>query len=207
MSDEPRRTALSWGGVFLALFLLAGAADRIGDRGFEGRCGNDESEAFDGISLPPLSDGVLGKIASGLFVGDHYYRSPPEDPLMEYDESSVFAGQIPSALGPKDPIVVVFGHSLFCGTAGCKAYILEWIDGDWRVAIGITAYNFIDEAVVWAAKGPVRGQWPLENNKLSAPKCIQPPAHGRPLLVSQTDGFIWRDGQWRYFCRRCDAWR
>jgi hypothetical protein len=208
MSDERRRAALSWGGAFLGLFLLAAAADRIGDRGFEGRCGDDSTEAAAEVSIPPLSGGVLREIAVRLIEDDPSlsmnFRSPAEDPLMEFDERNVFAGQIPSGLGSIDPIAVVIGHSLYCGTAGCKAYILEWVDNDWRVATRIDAYNFIDEAIVWMAKGPVRGQWSRENNKLSAPMCIQPPAHGRPLLVSQTAGYIWRNGAWQSFCRRCN---
>jgi hypothetical protein len=208
MSDERRRAALSWGGAFLALLLLAAAADRIGDRGFEGRCGDDQVEVAEKISILPLADDAFREIVMNLIESDRYlseyFRSPPQDPLMEFDESNVFAGQIPSGLGPLDPIIVVIGHSLYCGTAGCKAYILEWVDNDWRVATRIDAYNFIDEAIVWMAKGPVRGQWDRANNNLSAPMCIQPPAYGRPLLVSQTAGYIWRNGQWRYFCRRCN---
>lgn len=208
MSVETRRAALSWGGAFLALFLLAAAADRIADRGFEGRCGTNESEAAIKVPIPSLSGNVFREIAMTLIGSEPHlsqnFRSPPDDPLMEFDESKIFAGQIPSGLGAKDPVIVVIGHSLYCGTAGCEAYILEWINDDWRVATGAEAYNFIDEAIIWKAKGPIRGQWERGNNKLSAPMCVQPPAHGRPLLVTETTGYIWRSGEWRLFCRRCD---
>lgn len=208
MSDETRRAALSWGGAFLALILLAAAVERIGARGFEGRCGGEEVESVERISIPPLAHDEYRDIAMNLIARDRslsrHFRSPATDSSMEFDERHVFAGRIPSGLGDRDPIIVAIGHSLYCGTAGCSAYLLERIEGEWRVATGIDAYNFIDEAVVWAAKGPIRGQWDLNIHELRAPMCIQPPAHGRPLLVSQTTGYLWRNGEWRLFCRRCN---
>jgi hypothetical protein len=208
MSGDDHSAALSWGGAFLGLLLLAAAAERIGDRGFEGRCGDSESESIELISIPPLAHDEYRDIAMNLIARDRslsrHFRSPATDTLMEFDERNVFAGRIPSGLGDRDPIVVVIGHSLYCGTAGCSAYLFERNDGEWRVATGIDAYNFIDEAVVWAAKGPVRGQWDLNIQQLRAPQCVQPPAHGRPLLVSQTTGYLRRNGEWRLFCRRCD---
>jgi hypothetical protein len=73
-----------------------------------GGCGGDSTEVFVGISIPPLSDGVFREIAMIAIESDSYlsqdFRSPVEDPLMEFDERSVFAGRIPSGLGDRDPI-------------------------------------------------------------------------------------------------------